>query len=84
MGKDFLRSGYLKRIKKLRFGDTPVINKGDRLDRNYDEILEQWRVITKEKRAAVVVLDMPMLDAKQGRIVWAKGRKNAWSIGIYF
>ena len=66
-GKDFLRPGYLKLIKKLRFGDTLVIKSIDRLGRNYDEILEQWRVITKEKRAAVVVLDMPLLDTRQGR-----------------
>lgn len=47
--------------------DTLVIKSIDRLGRNYDEILEQWRIITKEKHAAIVVLDMPLLDTRQGR-----------------
>ena len=66
-GKDFDRPGYKKLIRKLKTGDTLVIKSIDRLGRNYDEILEQWRVITKEKQAAIVVLDMPLLDTRQGR-----------------
>ena len=66
-GKDFERHVYLRLIKKLKPGDTLVIKSIDRLGRNYDEILEQWRIITKEKGAAVVVLDMPLLDTRQGR-----------------
>ncbi len=66
-GKDFERPIYRRLIKKLKPGDTLVIKSIDRLGRNYDEILEQWRVITKEKRVAVVVLDMPLLDTRQGR-----------------
>lgn len=66
-GKDFARPGYLKLMRKLRAGDILVIKSIDRLGRNYDEILEQWRYITKEKEAHVVVLDMPLLDTRQGR-----------------
>ena len=66
-GKDFERPVYQRLIKKLRPGDTLVIKSIDRLGRNYDEILEQWRIITKEKRADIVVLDMPLLDTRQGR-----------------
>ena len=66
-GKDFERPGYRRVIRKLKPDDTLIIKSIDRLGRNYDEILEQWRVITKEKRAAIVVLDMPLLDTRQGR-----------------
>ncbi|MFQ9827414.1 MAG: recombinase family protein [Oscillospiraceae bacterium] len=66
-GKDFERMQYRKLIRKLKDGDTLVVKSIDRLGRNYDEILEQWRVITKEKRAAIVVLDMPLLDTRQNR-----------------
>ena len=66
-GKDFERPGYKRVMKRLKPDDTLVIKSIDRLGRNYDEILEQWRVITKEKRAAIVVLDMPLLDTWQGR-----------------
>ena len=64
-GKDFERPGYRRLVKKLKPGDTLVIKSIDRLGRNYDEILEQWRVITKEKLADIVVLDMPLLDTRQ-------------------
>ena len=66
-GKDFERPGYKRVLRKLKPDDTLYIKSIDRLGRNYDEILEQWRVITKEKRAAIVVLDMPLLDTRQGR-----------------
>ena len=66
-GRDFERPAYRKLLKALKPGDTLVIKSIDRLGRNYDEILEQWRVITKEKEAAIVVLDMPLLDTRQGR-----------------
>ena len=66
-GKDFERTQYRKLIRKLKDGDTLVVKSIDRLGRNYDEILEQWRLITKEKRAAIVVLDMPLLDTRQSR-----------------
>lgn len=66
-GKDFERPSYKRLLKKLKPDDTLVIKSIDRLGRNYDEILEQWRIITKEKRAAIVVLDMPLLDTRQSR-----------------
>lgn len=66
-GKDFERQGYKKLLRKLGPGDTLIIKSIDRLGRNYHEILEQWRILTKEKRAAIVVLDMPLLDTRQNR-----------------
>ena len=66
-GKDFDRPGYRLLLKKLKTGDALVIKSIDRLGRNYDEILEQWRLLTKERRVAIVVLDMPLLDTRQGR-----------------
>ena len=66
-GKDFARTNYRRMVRKIKNGDTIVIKSIDRLGRNYDEILEQWRVITKEKQAAIVVLDMPILNTKQNR-----------------
>lgn len=66
-GKDFDRPGYRRLVHKLKAGDTLVIKSIDRLGRNYDEILEQWRLLTKEKQVAIVVLDMPLLDTRQGR-----------------
>lgn len=66
-GKSFDRPAYQSLMEILQPDDTLVIKSIDRLGRNYDEILEQWRTITKEKRTAVVVLDMPLLDTRQGR-----------------
>ena len=66
-GKDFERTQYRRLMRKLKDGDTLVIKSIDRLGRNYEEMLEQWRIITKEKRAAIVVLDMPLLDTRQNR-----------------
>ena len=56
-GKDFDRPGYQQLMRKLKAGDTLVIKSIDRLGRNYDEILEQWRQLTKEKQVAIVVLE---------------------------
>ena len=61
-GKDFNRPQYQNLIHKLKAGDVVVIKSIDRLGRNYDEILDQWRQITKEKDCDIVVLDMPLLD----------------------
>jgi DNA invertase Pin-like site-specific DNA recombinase len=66
-GRDFKRPKYKKLLKKLKSGDTLVIKSIDRLGRNYDEILEQWRIITKEKNVGIVVLDMPLLDTSKNR-----------------
>lgn len=64
-GKDFNRPQYRRLLKKLRPGDLLVVKSIDRFGRNYEEILQQWRVITKEKRADVLVLDMPLLDTRK-------------------
>ena len=66
-GKDFERQNYKKLIRKIKSGDTLVIKSIDRLGRNYDEILEQWRIIAKEKGTAIVVLDMPLLDTRKNK-----------------
>ena len=66
-GKDFERKNYKKMVRKLKKDDTLVVKSIDRLGRNYEEILEQWRIITKEKQASIVVLDMPLLDTRQNR-----------------
>lgn len=62
-----MRPQYQKMLRKLKSGDSLVIKSIDRLGRNYDEILEQWRILTKEKDVAVIVLDMPLLNTKQSR-----------------
>ena len=64
-GKDFNRPRYKRLMRKIRPGDTLVLKSIDRLGRNYEEILKQWRYITKEKRVDIVVLDMPLLDTRQ-------------------
>lgn len=66
-GKDFARAGYRRLLRRLKAGDTLVVKSIDRLGRNYNEILEQWRIITKEKGAAIVALDMPLLDTRKNR-----------------
>jgi len=66
-GKDFEREQYKRMIHKLKEKDLLIIKSIDRLGRNYDEILEQWRIITKEIKADVRVLDMPLLDTTVGR-----------------
>lgn len=63
-GKDFNRPKYKALIRRLKPGDVLVIKSIDRLGRNYNEILEEWRLITKSKQAAIVVLDMPLLDTR--------------------
>ena len=64
-GKDFNRPQYQKLLKKMRPGDLLVVKSIDRLGRNYEEILLQLRMITKEKQVDVVVLDMPLLDTRK-------------------
>ena len=66
-GKDFDRPQYKKLLKKLRKDDLLYIKSIDRLGRNYNEIQEQWRVLTKEKGVDSVVLDMPLLDTRRGK-----------------
>ena len=66
-GKDFARPLYLRLVGMLRPSDVLVVKSIDRLGRNYEEILEQWASLTKEKKANIVVLDMPLLDTRGGR-----------------
>ena len=66
-GKDFQRPQYKKLLRKLRKNDLLYIKSIDRLGRNYSEILEQWRLLTKKKGVDIVVLDMPMLDTRHGK-----------------
>ncbi len=65
-GKDFERPAYKALLKRLKPGDLLYIKSIDRLGRNYEEIQNQWRIITKERGADVVVLDMPLLDTRVG------------------
>ena len=66
-GKDFNRPEYKKLLKKIKKNDLLVIKSIDRLGRNYEEILLQWRVLTKEIGIDIVVLDMPLLDTRRGK-----------------
>lgn len=66
-GKDFDRPQYQRLVRRLRPGDLLCVQSIDRLGRNYEEVREQWRVLTKEKRVDIRVLDMPLLDTRQGR-----------------
>ena len=66
-GKDFQRPQYQRLVKRLRAGDLLCVPSIDRLGRNYSEVLEQWRVLTKEKGVDIVVLDMPLLDTRRGK-----------------
>ena len=66
-GKDFQRPAYKKMLRKLDKGSLLYIHSIDRLGRNYKEILEEWRRITKTKGADIVVLDMPLLDTRRGK-----------------
>lgn len=65
--KDFNRPQYKKMLRKLKKDDLLYIKSIDRLGRNYEEILQQWRILTKEKGVDIVVLDMPLLDTRRGK-----------------
>ena len=66
-GKDFERPQYKRMLRKMKKDDLLYIKSIDRLGRNYGEILEQWRILTKEKGIDIVVLDMPLLDTRRGK-----------------
>ncbi len=66
-GKDFKRPMYKRMLRKIKKDDLLYVKSIDRLGRNYAEILEQWRIITKEKGIDIVVLDMPLLDTRRGK-----------------
>ena len=66
-GIDFRRPQYQRMVKKLKPEDLIYVKSIDRLGRNYEEILEQWRILTREKRVDIAVLDMPLLDTRRGK-----------------
>ena len=66
-GKDFERPQYRKLLRKLKRDDLLYIKSIDRLGRNYEEILQQWRLLTKDRGIDIVVLDMPLLDTRRGK-----------------
>lgn len=66
-GKNFERDNYKRLVKILTNSDTLVVKSIDRLGRNYEEILEQWHILTKKKNVAIVVLDMPLLDTRKDK-----------------
>jgi len=66
-GKNFERPQYKKMISRLKSGDLVYILSIDRLGRNYEEIQNQWRIITKEKSVDICIIDMPLLDTRQGK-----------------
>ena len=66
-GKDFNRPRYKDLVKKLKPGDLIYIQSIDRLGRNYEEVQNQWRFLTKEKEVDICVIDMPLLDTRQNR-----------------
>ena len=66
-GKDFARPQYKKLVRRMKKDDLLYIKSIDRLGRNYAEILEQWRILTKDKGVDIVVLDMPLLDTRRGK-----------------
>ena len=66
-GKDFQRPQYLRLMRRLRRDDLLVVKSIDRLGRDYAEVMEQWRVLTRERGVSIVVLDMPLLDTREDR-----------------
>ena len=66
-GKDFCRPSYRRLMRRIRPGDTLVIKSIDRLGRSYEDIIEEWRRLTKERHVQIVVLDMPLLDTREDR-----------------
>ena len=66
-GKDFNRPMYKRMLRKLKKDDIVYVKSIDRLGRNYEDIIEQWKIITKEKQADIVVIDIPILDTRRGK-----------------
>lgn len=66
-GKDFDRPSYKRMVRRMKKDDILYIKSIDRLGRNYEEIQEQWRILTKDKKIDIVVLDMPLLDTRRGK-----------------
>ena len=76
-GKDFRRPAYEKLIRRLQEGDLLIVKSIDRPGRNYDEILRQWRIITKEIRADILIVDMPLLWPSPSGKISDSGRRKA-------
>ncbi len=66
-GKDFLRPNYTRLVRRFQKGDLLYILSIDRLGRNYEEIQEQWRYLTRDKEIDIAVIDMPLLDTRNGK-----------------
>ena len=66
-GKDFQRPRYRQMVRRLKPGDLLYVLSIDRLGRNYEEIQNQWRILTKEKGVDICVIDMPLLDTRKGK-----------------
>ncbi len=75
-GKDFDRPAYINLCRELKEDDLLYIKSIDRLGRNYEEIQEQWRYLTKNRKIDIVVIDMPLLDTRRGKIWW----EHSWQI----
>ena len=81
-GKDFKRPAYQKMLRRMKKDDLLYIKSIDRLGRNYEEILEQWRILTKEKGVDIVVLDMPLLDTRRGKDLRRESKRSTvWKTG---
>jgi len=86
-GKDFQRAQYKKLVQKLKKDDLLYIKSIDRLGRNYEEIQNQWRILTKEKEVDIAVLDMPLLDTWRGKNLMGTFLRNInspYSKNVYF
>ncbi len=66
-GKDFERKQYKKMLKNIKENDLVIVKSIDRLGKNYEKIIEQWRIIMKIKKADIFVIDMPVLDTRRGK-----------------
>ena len=83
-GKDFERPSYKRMVKRMKRDDLLYIKGIDRLGRNYEEILEQWRILTKEKGIDIVVLDMPLLDTRRGKDLMGTFLSDADTTGCLY
>ncbi len=83
-GKDFERPLYKRMVKRMKRDDLLYIKSIDRLGRNYEEILEQWRILTKEKGIDIVVLDMPLLDTRRGKDLMGTFLSDADTTGCLY
>lgn len=66
-GKDFNRIGYKRLLRKIKTGDVLYVKSIDRLGRNYEEIIEQWKYLTKKRKIDIVIIDMPLLDTRYAK-----------------